>query len=63
MGRVSFGPGLYCKACYQRRPWDKVDARYERQGTDIIRIWFCDRCGNMLREDNLEEIAPIERSE
>lgn len=57
--------GLWCKECSQRRPWKKLESRYEFR-IDLFRVWFCDRCGNQLRGDNMTDLAlaqELEREE
>lgn len=60
--------GLLCRECHVRRPWDKLHSNYEVIGGSIYRTWFCDKCGNMLRQDDLsylmllvEESGPLRK--
>jgi hypothetical protein len=47
--------GLLCKDCHKWRAWSDLVIVYERQGTDVIRMWIC-TCGDVLRQDNLNEM-------
>lgn len=46
--------GMMCKECGRRRPWNKLDIKYEMQGKGIARLWFCIECGTMVREEMIE---------
>jgi hypothetical protein len=57
--RTSFetGPdkGLYCRECRRQKKWKDLSTTYEKQGTDLMRIWWCE-CDNMLRMDNMTDL-------
>lgn len=50
--------GLYCKECKRLQPWSKLTTAYRVVSGDIMRTWYC-VCGNVLREDNMEEVTTI----
>lgn len=59
-------PGLRCRSCGKLKRWKEIDATYEMRGADLWRVWWCPKCGDMLREDNLSDLAMVveqERSE
>jgi RNase P subunit RPR2 len=47
---------VYCRECHKFKPWAKLGIGYEKRGTDLVRTWWCDDCGNMVKEDNMEEV-------
>lgn len=48
--------GLYCGECHKRRPWKGLTTSYEVRASDTFRVWWCDQCGNMLKEDNMSDL-------
>jgi hypothetical protein len=50
--------GLICKNCHKRILWKNLDTMYERQGSDLFRLWICE-CGNVIREDNMTDLNMV----
>lgn len=44
------------KNCHRRVNYKDLDITYEMRSGDVMRIWWC-VCGNMLKEDNMSELA------
>lgn len=60
--------GPYCKNCRRRVNWTKVTTRFEfnTHTEEVWRIRFCPKCGKMLDETNMEDMAlrlEVERRE
>jgi len=49
--------GLYCRECHRQIPWKEIDTSYERDShSELFRIWWCPRCNNLMREDNMTDL-------
>lgn len=46
---------VYCKGCGCFRVWKDLRAGYEQRGTDWWMMWFCKKCGDMVKERNLDD--------
>lgn len=46
--------GLKCRECGKWISWKDLWAKYEKQSNDLMRLWICSRCGNVLRQDNMD---------
>jgi hypothetical protein len=45
--------GLLCRECKRRVPWKDLTAKYDTFGDNFIRVWFCNKCGNMVKEEEI----------
>lgn len=45
--------GLLCRDCGKWRKWGELDIGYEYQSKTLVRMWICDQCSCVLREDEL----------
>jgi hypothetical protein len=49
--------GLICKDCHKRIKYKDLDCVYEKQGSDLFRLWMCGYCGLLVRSDNMTDLA------
>lgn len=49
--------GLRCRSCGKWRPWRDLGTKYEMRGSDLIRMWLCDQCADVLLEQNVTDQA------
>jgi len=46
--------GILCRECGKRRSWNQIYFKYQwTKDMGILRMWFCDKCNNMIKEDVL----------
>lgn len=53
--------GLWCGNCRKRIPWKELDTEYafSKATQSTYRVWFCGRCGDQLREDDMTDLGMV----
>lgn len=45
--------GLFCKECRRWQRWKDLTVDYGLGFGGFVRMWFCNKCGHMVKEETL----------